>query len=81
MPRVPVEKMNAERLMRWEKRLNEFHATPLLMVGYGHDEVKGELFYIATDAVPDLFIIDLLRRAEVKLCKQAGIKSQVRPSD
>lgn len=40
---VPTEQITKERFERWAKRLSESHATPALLVGIGHDQVKGQV--------------------------------------
>jgi hypothetical protein len=46
---VPVERINADRLERWRKRLNEAHATAIITVGVGHDAQAGDLVLCAPE--------------------------------
>ena len=39
---VPTEQITDERLDRWKKRLSESHATPIALIGIGHDHVSGQ---------------------------------------
>lgn len=41
MERSEIEQINRERLEGWRRKLVESHATPILLVGVGHDEKKG----------------------------------------
>ena len=38
---VPTEQITDERLNRWKERLRESHATPLCLIGIGHDHNSG----------------------------------------
>jgi hypothetical protein len=46
---VPVEAITKERLDRWAKRMKESHATPLLLIGVGHDQVSGQIVICTLD--------------------------------
>lgn len=60
---VNVRKINHERLGRWEKRLNEHHSTPVVLVGVGHDQVSGRIFLLTTEERTDEEVILFLREA------------------
>jgi hypothetical protein len=60
---VNVRKINHERLGRWEKRLTENHSTPVVLVGVGHDQVKGRVFILTTEERTDEEVIVFLREA------------------
>lgn len=60
---VNVRKINHERLGRWEKRLNENHSTPVILVGAGHDQVKGQVMVLTTEDRTDEEVILFLREA------------------
>jgi hypothetical protein len=60
---VNVRKINHERLGRWEKRLNENHSTPVVLVGVGHDQVKGRVMVLTTEERTDEEVILFLREA------------------
>jgi hypothetical protein len=63
---VNVKKINAERLAGWEKRLNEHHSTPIVLVGVGHDHVNARIFILCTEDRTDdeviLFLKETLRQ-------------------
>jgi hypothetical protein len=40
---VPVEQITKDRLDKWAQRLSESHATPMMLLGVGHDQHKGTL--------------------------------------
>lgn len=58
---VEVEKINRTRLQGWEKRLNENHSTPVVLVGVGHDKVKGRVFILCTEDRTNEEVILFLR--------------------
>jgi hypothetical protein len=60
---VNVRKINHERLGRWEKRLNENHSTPVILVCVGHDQVKGRIMLLTTEERTDEEVIVFLREA------------------
>lgn len=69
MTRVDTEAITRERLARWAERLRERHATPLVLVGVGHDERSGQVTVVAVDEaeVPDEVVAACLRYAYLKL--------------
>jgi hypothetical protein len=46
---VPVEQITEQRLAQWSKRLSESHATPIMLVGMGHDHVSGRVVICTLD--------------------------------
>jgi len=50
---VPVKQITPERLKRWGKRLIALHATPLVLVAIGHDQVSGQLSVIRCEEISD----------------------------
>lgn len=67
---VNVRKITHERLGSWEKRLVNSHATPALLLGVGHDHVKGQLVVCVTEDRSNEEIILLLQGAITELKKQ-----------
>ena len=67
--RVPVEMIIRERLTRWSKRLAEEHATPLLLMGIGHDENSGKINVLTCDEpdITDEVVYQLLCKAASEL--------------
>jgi hypothetical protein len=57
---VNTKKITHERLGIWEKRMEESHATPVLLVGVGHDHVCGRLTLCTTTDRTNEEIIVLL---------------------
>lgn len=60
---VNTKKITHERLGSWEKRLTESHATPILLVGVGHDHVNGQINICVTEDMPNAQIIAFLEYA------------------
>jgi hypothetical protein len=50
---VPTEQITNERLERWKAKMSASHATPLVLVGVGHDHLSGQLV-VCTLEEPDL---------------------------
>jgi hypothetical protein len=48
---IPVDFINAHRLREWQHVLSENNATPLLLIGVGHDERSGEFHLLVPDGV------------------------------
>jgi len=49
---VPTEKITAERLEKWKVHFAREHATPLVLIGIGHDENSGGLVTCMVEGVP-----------------------------
>lgn len=60
---VPVKQINHERMNRWKNRLNEYHSTPVLVVGVGHDHVQGRIMILCTEDRTDEEVYLLLQDA------------------
>ena len=56
-----------ERLGRWTDRLVGEHATPVLLVGVGHDYKKGALVLCTLEDLDDVELLLFLRGAVHKL--------------
>lgn len=46
---VPVRNIVIDRLARWSQKLIESHATPLLVVGIGHDHALGNVVVLTIE--------------------------------
>jgi hypothetical protein len=57
-----TEEITKERLARWAVRLESQHATPLVLVGIGHDHVSGNLVVCLPEDVGNPIVIALLLR-------------------
>ncbi len=64
---VNVKFINDERLGRWKNQLNRRHATPIVLVGVGHDHNSGEVTVLCTEERTDDELITLLEGAAQKL--------------
>jgi hypothetical protein len=53
IPQEEVERICRERLEAWGKRLAEAHATPVLLLGVGHDHRSGEAVLVTTEDMPE----------------------------
>jgi hypothetical protein len=73
MDRAKINKINIERLTRWKDRLNNAHATPLLLIGVGHDHKNGQLTICATEERTDQEILLLMKEA-VRMLEADQIK-------
>lgn len=64
---VNVAEVCDERLNKWRARLINENATPILIVGVGHDHKSGELQLITVEDMPNDRLIAFLRFAIRKL--------------
>lgn len=55
-----VYRITAERMRSWTTRLVDAHATPVLLLGIGHDWALGELHVVATEDLSEGYLIKLL---------------------
>jgi hypothetical protein len=46
---VPTERITDERLARWKLKLSLSHATPMVLLGVGHDAHSGQLVVCTLD--------------------------------
>lgn len=60
MNREEIEAICRERLEGWQQHLVEEHATPIILVGMGHDERSGELVVCTTEGLAKEYIVALL---------------------
>lgn len=54
---VLTEEITAKRLNDWSKRLAEEHATPLMLIGIGHDHTSGQIAL----CIPEGIDMEILR--------------------
>jgi hypothetical protein len=67
---VNVREITHERLGIWEKLIINAHATPTLLLGIGHDHVKGQLVVCVTEDCSNEEVLMLLYGAIKELQKQ-----------
>jgi hypothetical protein len=60
---VNTKKITHERLGSWEKKFEGSHATPILLIGVGHDHVNGQVVICVTEDLTDKQIILFLENA------------------
>jgi len=67
-----------ERLGKWTQRLVDEHATPVIVVGVGHDHRNGALVVITLEEMDDqqllLFLHGAAEHLEKRVIKQWGIR-------
>lgn len=63
MAKTEVRPINHERLGRWKERLNENESTPVILVGVGHNKVKGRIMVLCTEERTDQEIVLFLHEA------------------
>lgn len=64
-----IRAINDERLGRWKERLVSEHATPMLLVGAGHDHNKGRVVICTLEDCDDATLILLLQGTIASLIK------------
>jgi len=52
-----------ERLGRWKNKLSAAHATPVCLIGVGHDHNTGQLVVCTTEEINDAELALMLRYA------------------
>jgi hypothetical protein len=60
---VNVKAITDERLQSWAKQLVDAHATPVLLVGVGHDHVSGQIHVVVTEDMTPVQIRAFLKAA------------------
>lgn len=58
---VPTEQITRERLAGWTKRLDSEHATPMLLIGIGHDHTSGQAVLCIPEDIPMERVRELLQ--------------------
>lgn len=51
MTREQIEDIIASRIVQWGVVLRDMHATPMLLLGVGHDHAVGKLHVVVPDSV------------------------------
>ncbi len=63
---VDTKKITSTRLASWQKKLGDAHATPVLLVGVGHDHASGRTVVVTTEDMPigelKLFLQEAIRQ-------------------
>lgn len=73
MDRQQVETICDTRLGSWKKRLVQSQATPIALLGMGHDWNSGKLIFCTTEDMPtDQIILTLLSAAKSLLEAMPG---------
>ena len=76
MQRSQINKINVERLTGWKNKLNDQHATPVLLMGIGHDQNEGQMSICVTEDMDDthilLFLKEAVRQQEQRLMGYRG---------
>jgi hypothetical protein len=57
---MDCDRITAERLDSWRKLLKEGNATPILLIGVGHEHRSGELHVVVPEGVEDDLLIGAL---------------------
>lgn len=57
---VPTEQITKERLDSWRARMKESNATPVLLVGVGHDQTSGQLVICTVEDIANDYLRSLL---------------------
>jgi len=63
MNNTQIDSISKQRLYSWRQRLNESHATPILLLGVGHDHKNGQIVICVTEDRSDSEIILFLEKA------------------
>lgn len=74
MARIPTREITEARLKRWAEKLAKHNATPILLVGVGHEHFSGDLVFCTLEAeeMDTRMIVAILRKAIVKLQRPEG---------
>lgn len=67
---VNVKAINDERLGRWKNQMNRKHATPLLLVGVGHDHNNGDIVILTTEERTEQETLAIILGVATKLQEQ-----------
>lgn len=63
MTKEQIEQINRERLEQWATRFADEHATPVILVGIGHDHKAGSIVIETTEEMSDELVASFLRKA------------------
>lgn len=67
-----IKAICVQRLGSWTSRLTEQHATPMVLVGVGHDHKSGQVVVLTTEEMSQQDIVAFLALAVHHLVKQQG---------
>ena len=67
MDKIQIEQISKERLDRWVNFLVSEHATPVVLVGVGHDHKSGTVVLCAPESMTDIEIDNFLTGALLRL--------------
>jgi len=79
MDEAELTQICQSRLARWQKRLVQEHATPVLLLGVGHDDQSGKVVVLTLEEMSDSDILMFVGQT-INLLKQGkGIKCALLP--
>ena len=64
---MDTEIITKQRFDGWQKRLSEEHATPIILIGVGHEHKSGQLVICVPEGVDDELLVGALRFALASL--------------
>jgi len=67
MNNTQIDSISKQRLYSWKEKLNAEHATPVLLLGVGHDHNNGKIVICVTEDRSDQEIILFLEKALASL--------------
>lgn len=76
MESTEIETIGRDRLDGWLKRLVEEHATPLILIGVGHDHKGGEAVLLTVEEMTDLEIAEFLHGVLSKFVRELKERTQ-----
>lgn len=65
-----IYEITIHRLQRWSLKLRADHATPLCLVGVGHDHKLGQLVVCVPEEFTNFDIIEILKAVQIQLIKE-----------
>lgn len=66
-----TEAITKLRLAEWAKALSTDHATPMLLVGIGHDHNSGKISLCVPEGIDDAVIVNTLKYALIHFTKKS----------
>ncbi len=73
MTREEINKICDQRLALWTIKMIQEHATPLLMIGIGHDQSSGKVSIYTVEDMADEHIIQALQFALGELIRRSEL--------
>lgn len=58
-----IKEVCEDRLVRWKARLCQEHATPMFLLGVGHDQKSGQIILCTVEEMPLDVIKEFLKEA------------------